>query len=55
MLEDIAEESSILCSHCHFDIVNNVQYNSQEYWQLMDIMYSNVQKWREELFNKEEI
>ena len=49
----IVEESSILCTHCHFDIVNEVQYNTREYWQLMDKMYANVQKWQEEDMEEE--
>ena len=44
----IAEESSIVCTHCHFDIINKISYNTREYWQLMDKMYANVQKWQEE-------
>lgn len=26
----------IACCHCHFGVINNVEYNSKEYWALME-------------------
>jgi 5-methylcytosine-specific restriction endonuclease McrA len=31
----VEEESCILCTHCHFDVVNQVAYQSKEYNDLM--------------------
>ena len=44
----VAEESSIVCRHCHFDIINEEEYGTPEYWALMEKMYENIKKWRQE-------
>lgn len=25
----------IACWHCHFDVINHIKYDSEEYWELM--------------------
>ena len=42
------EESSIVCCYCHFDIVNKIPYNSEEYWSVMQQMYNNIKQWNKE-------
>lgn len=33
---EITEENILItCEHCHFDVINHIKYDSEEYWALM--------------------
>lgn len=36
------EDSMILCETCHFEIVNRIEYDTDEYWDLMYDILSSV-------------
>lgn len=34
---DVSEDNILIaCKNCHFEIINNIEYDSKEYWELMD-------------------
>lgn len=44
----VVEESSIVCPHCHFHVINEEEYGTPEYWALMERMYDNLKKWQQD-------
>lgn len=34
---EISEKNILIaCEHCHFEVINKIKYDSQEYWDLMN-------------------